>query len=127
MGHRSNGSGASLWALHVGAVEHRAEVVDRRAVALQYQDSSVLESKRTVMERVVHVAYDFESAGEWDIQQCLAMTLQERLRAARALKDRLYPQPEDVRDCLRDASKPVTFRKIRRSSSGSCTVTESAT
>lgn len=54
------------------------------------------------MERVVHKASSHEEAGEWDVQQHLAMTPEERLRAARELKDRAYPEDaEDVRACHR--------------------------
>ena len=40
------------------------------------------------------------SAAEWDIEQHVRMSPQERMRAARALKDRVYPpDAEDVRAC----------------------------
>ncbi len=51
------------------------------------------------------------------------MTVDERLAASRTLKERLYPNAEDVRDCLRDRSKPVTFQKTFRSLSGSSIIT----
>ncbi len=52
------------------------------------------------MQRIVNKSYDFESAQEWDIEQHLRMTPQERQRAARLLKERAYPQDsKDVREC----------------------------
>ena len=52
------------------------------------------------MERVVHKAKSFKEADEWDIQQQVAMTPQERLDAAKELRDRVYPPPnKDVREC----------------------------
>ena len=44
-----------------------------------------------VMERVVHKSLSFKDAAEWDVRQQLAMTPQERIRAARALRKRAYP------------------------------------
>ena len=43
------------------------------------------------MERIVHKSHDFKSAAEWDIEQHVRMSPQERMRAARALKDKVYP------------------------------------
>lgn len=77
------------------------------------------------MERIVHISKSFEEADEWDIQQCLAMTSEQRMAAARNLKDRLYPEAEDIRDCLRDPSKRPTFRKMLRTSSGCSIIIES--
>lgn len=67
------------------------------------------------MERVVNVAHSYKEAEEWDIRQCLEMTYAERQRVAQTLKTRLHRNPEDIRDCLRDKSKPVTFHKTYRS------------
>lgn len=54
------------------------------------------------MERVVHVARSFDEAEDWDVRQQVAMTPQQRMRAARALKDRAYPgRQKDVRECHR--------------------------
>ena len=51
------------------------------------------------MERVVHKASSHEAARRWDVRQQAAMTPEERLRAARALKERAYPDDaEDVRE-----------------------------
>ena len=52
------------------------------------------------MERVVHRASNHAEARAWDIEQHVSMTPEERLRAARVLKDRAYPQDsKDVREC----------------------------
>ena len=52
------------------------------------------------MERMVHRASSHDEARAWDIQQHVGMTPEERLRAARLLKDRAYPQDsKDVREC----------------------------
>jgi hypothetical protein len=54
------------------------------------------------MERVVHVSFSHEAAARWDVEQHTAMTPTERLRAARALKDRAFPaDSKDVRECHR--------------------------
>ncbi len=54
------------------------------------------------MERVVHKASNHEEARRWDIEQHTSMTPAERMRAARALKDRAYPpDAKDVRACHR--------------------------
>lgn len=50
------------------------------------------------MERIVHKTRDFRAADEWDMEQHLRMTPQERMRVARMLKDRVYsPEAKDVR------------------------------
>jgi hypothetical protein len=50
------------------------------------------------MERVVHKSRSFEEAAEQDVRQQVAMTPQERMRMARALKERAYPgDRKDVR------------------------------
>ena len=52
------------------------------------------------MERVVHKASNHDEARAWDVEQHVGMTPEERLRAARVLKDRAYPQDsKDVREC----------------------------
>ena len=51
------------------------------------------------MERIVNIAKSFEEAEQWDIEQNLAMTPDERLDAAKELKERVYGKnPPDVRD-----------------------------
>ncbi|MBI5486251.1 MAG: hypothetical protein HY905_02845 [Deltaproteobacteria bacterium] len=51
------------------------------------------------MERIVHVARDFREARAWDIEQHVSMTPEQRQRAAKELRDRVYgPHCPDVRD-----------------------------
>ncbi len=53
-----------------------------------------------LMERVVHRASNHAEARAWDIEQHVSMAPEERLRAARVLKDRAYPRDsKDVREC----------------------------
>ena len=42
------------------------------------------------MERIVHVAHDFREAREWDVEQHVSMTPEQRQRAAKELRDRVY-------------------------------------
>lgn len=52
------------------------------------------------MEKVGKRSRSFEEAEEWDIEQQVSMTPQERMKAAKAIKDRLFPPPQpDVREC----------------------------
>lgn len=52
------------------------------------------------MERIVHKSMSFEEAKEWDIEQALLMSPDERLAAAKVLRDRFYsPDSPDVRAC----------------------------
>ena len=52
------------------------------------------------MERIVKKSHGHDEAADWDIEQHLSMTPQERLRAARTLKDRAFPpDAKDVRAC----------------------------
>ena len=52
------------------------------------------------MERIVHKSLSFEDAKEWDIEQSVAMSPEERLTAAKELRDRFYPpDAPDVRAC----------------------------
>lgn len=54
------------------------------------------------MERVVHKAASHEEADRWDVEQQLSMSPEQRLRAARALKERCFPSDaQDVRACHR--------------------------
>lgn len=51
------------------------------------------------MERIVHISRSFEEAEEWDIQQNLSMTPEERLIAGRQLAERVYGKDQpDVRE-----------------------------
>ena len=52
------------------------------------------------MERVVNKARSHEEAADWDIRQQVSMTPQERIRASRELRKRVYREPNpDVREC----------------------------
>jgi hypothetical protein len=52
------------------------------------------------MERIVHKSKSFKEAQDWDIEQAVAMTPEERLAAAKVLRDRFYPPDSpDVRAC----------------------------
>ena len=54
------------------------------------------------MERVVHKSRSHEEAQRWDVHQHVSMSPQERMKAARILKDRAFPQDaKDVRECHR--------------------------
>ncbi len=56
------------------------------------------------MERVVNKAASHEEARRWDIEQQVSMTPEERLRAARELKERAFPSDaKDVRAWHRSA------------------------
>ena len=55
-----------------------------------------------VMEQVGRISHTFAEADEWDVQQQLEMSPQERLQAAHELKFRIYPRDSpDVRQCHR--------------------------
>ena len=43
------------------------------------------------MERAVHKANGFKKAEEWDIEQQVSITPEQRLRAAKELNDHFYP------------------------------------
>ena len=52
------------------------------------------------MERTVHKSRSFREAAQWDVEQQVQMTPQERWLAARRLKERVYGRdPKDVRAC----------------------------
>jgi hypothetical protein len=58
------------------------------------------------MERVVHKARSFVEADQWDVRQHRSMTPQERMRAARALKYRVYPKESpDIRQWRRSGQR----------------------
>ncbi len=42
------------------------------------------------MKRVVNIAKNFKQAEEWDIEQQINMTIQERMAIARELRVRVY-------------------------------------
>ncbi len=51
------------------------------------------------MERVVFKSNSFEQADKWNVKQHLNLTVEERSKVARALKDRIHPKAKDVREC----------------------------
>jgi len=54
------------------------------------------------MERIGRKSRGARDAQAWEIAQYQRMTPAERLRAARILKERVYPKPRpDVRECHR--------------------------
>jgi len=61
------------------------------------------------MERVVHKSWSHEEARRWDVHQHVSMSPQERMRAARILKDRAFPRDAmDVREWHRSQTAPET-------------------
>ena len=51
------------------------------------------------MERIVNISKNFEEARQWEIEQSLAMTPDERMAAVRDLIQRVYGKNQpDVRD-----------------------------
>ncbi|MBC8382383.1 MAG: hypothetical protein H8E22_00915 [Candidatus Cloacimonetes bacterium] len=51
------------------------------------------------MKRIVHKTHSFKDAEKWDIQQQINMTPQQRMEAAKELKDRVYGKTTiDVRE-----------------------------
>ena len=54
------------------------------------------------MERIVHVALDFDDARRWDVEQHISLTPEERQQAAKELRDRVYGADcPDVRETRR--------------------------
>ena len=54
------------------------------------------------MDRVANKAHSFADAERWDLEQMWAMTPEERLEAARILRERAYgPDAPDVREAER--------------------------
>lgn len=55
-----------------------------------------------MIERIAHTAHSFTEAEEWDVLQHIGMTPEERRRAARELRRRVYgDRRPDVRDAVR--------------------------
>ena len=52
------------------------------------------------MKMVVNIAKNFAEAEQWDIEQQVNMTPNERMAIAKVLKDRVYGlDARDVREC----------------------------
>lgn len=55
------------------------------------------------MKHIVHKSSDFEEADRWDVEQQARMTAEERLAAAKKLKQRVYgTDVPDVREAERN-------------------------
>lgn len=55
-----------------------------------------------MIERVVHIARSHREAHEWDVEQQIRMTPEQRQDIARELRRRVYgPNPPDVREAYR--------------------------
>jgi hypothetical protein len=51
------------------------------------------------VERIVHKSQSFKEADAWDASQHRAMSPNERMRAARQIRDRVFPGPNpDIRE-----------------------------
>ena len=58
--------------------------------------------KISKVERIVKKSRTFREADRWDVRQNIALTPQERIRIAHALRKRAYPaNAKDVRECHR--------------------------
>lgn len=65
------------------------------------------------MERIVHISRSFEEAEEWDILQSIMMTPEERLEAAKELRDRVYGKDRpDVREVYGNGKKYPHSEKL---------------
>lgn len=54
------------------------------------------------VERIVKKSRSFREADRWDIEQNLALTPEQRIQIAHALRKRAYPgKAKDVRECHR--------------------------
>lgn len=54
------------------------------------------------MERICKKSNNFKEAEEWDIEQQLSMTSEERQAAAKELRERVYGlNPKDVKDSIK--------------------------
>ena len=54
------------------------------------------------VERIVKKSRSFRQADQWNVKQCVALTPQERIQIAHALRRRAYPRlAKDVRECHR--------------------------
>jgi len=64
------------------------------------KSSMILKEKRSL---VVNIAKSFAEAEQWDIEQQIRMTPNERFAVLRVLKDRVYGlDAKDVRECHQD-------------------------
>jgi hypothetical protein len=55
------------------------------------------------MERIAHKSGSFKEGADWDIEQHVSMTPNQRLRAAKILRERVYGKNvKDVREWHRN-------------------------
>jgi len=60
------------------------------------------EARIPTMERVVKKSRHFREADQWNVRQNLALTAEQRIQIAHALRRRVYPaDAKDVRECQR--------------------------
>jgi hypothetical protein len=65
------------------------------------------------VERIVHKARNFAEAHALELRQNLAITPQERMRAAKAIKDRMFPgRNPDVREWHQNG-RPAVIRRLQ--------------
>ena len=64
--------------------------------------SAIFVNREVRLDRIVYRALGHREAAEWDIEQHLQMSPDERLRVSRVLKERVYGKDApDVRACHR--------------------------
>ena len=62
------------------------------------------------MERICIKLKNYKEAEEWDIEQQLHMTPEERQAAAKVLRERVFGyNPEDVKDSIRGRNEIFIF------------------
>jgi hypothetical protein len=55
------------------------------------------------MERIAHKSRNFREAAEWDVEQHVSMTPNQRMLAAKVLRERVYGKnAKDVREWHRN-------------------------
>jgi hypothetical protein len=56
-----------------------------------------------MIERIVHISHSHREAHEWDVEQQIRMTSEQRQHIARELRRRVYgPNPPDVREAYQN-------------------------
>lgn len=62
------------------------------------------------MKRIVNISKNSKEAANWDIEQQVSMTPEERQEAARVLKERVYgPNVPDVKEAAQPQMNPSAF------------------
>jgi hypothetical protein len=60
------------------------------------------------MERIVRISKSFEEADDWEIEQQIRMSPNERIIIAKTLRDRFYgTNTKDVRECTKIRPKDL--------------------